>query len=184
LLLLSSRRFSVGLSSSPELPLFPVLLVDEALRKLGLPLSFRSFGLRRFSSEANRDLTSSNSEVVTVYSAFAGRIFSISLCDAAMRSGVCGCDAKSLRQRPRLLLLHCLQLFKESHKRLRIVSRFIHVLQTKVVRFSLKPALEAEESYRQSQPSRLVSCITDAAPHENKRNGRENSHTAPESTAA
>ena len=80
---------------------------------------------------------------------------------------------KSFRQRPRLLLLHRLQLLKESHKRLRIVSRFIHVLQTKVVRFRLKPALEAKEGHRQSQPSHLISSVTDAAAHENQRDGRK-----------
>ncbi len=45
---------------------------------------------------ASRDFTSSNSEVETMYCAFAGRMVAISFCDASMRSGVCGCEANAL----------------------------------------------------------------------------------------
>ena len=78
LLPLSSRRLSVGRSSSSVLLSLPFLSVPEARRRLGLPASLWSTILRRFSMAARRAFTSSNSEVVTVYSARAGRIVSIS----------------------------------------------------------------------------------------------------------
>ena len=73
-LLLSFRRFSVGWSSSLVVPSLPGLSAEEARRRLGLLVSLLSITLRRFSRDAKRALTSSNSDVVTVYSARAGRI--------------------------------------------------------------------------------------------------------------
>jgi len=117
---LSSRRFSVGRSSSLVLVPLPLLSLVEVRRRLGRLPSFSSRTLCRFSIVASRAFTSSNSEVVTMYCAFAGRMVAISFCDAAMRSGVCGCDAKPWRC-ARLLLLFRLNLFEEADKRLRII---------------------------------------------------------------
>src|SRR5260370_39368836 len=52
------------------------------------------------SRAASRSFTSSNSEVVTMYSARAGKICAISCCDFSMRSGVCGCVENALASAP------------------------------------------------------------------------------------
>src|SRR5258708_2666388 len=44
-----------------------------------------------------RDLTESNSDVVTMYSSLSGRMRAISFCASSMRSGVGGCVEKSER---------------------------------------------------------------------------------------
>src|SRR5208282_1301402 len=80
---------------------------------------------------------------------------------------------KSLRQRSRLLLFHGLKFFEKSDERLWVISRLVHILQAEVVRLRLKPTLEAQESYRQSQTSRLVRSVSNSPADENKWNGRE-----------
>ena len=83
-----------------SVPLVPVLSLVEVRRRLGRFPSFSSITLCRFSIVASRDFTSSNSDVETMYCVFAGRIVAISFCEASMRSGVCGCEAKALASVP------------------------------------------------------------------------------------
>src|SRR5712692_3870974 len=61
---------------------------------------------------------------------------------------------ESFRQRPWLLLLFRLHLLEETDKCVRIVTRFVHVLQPEVVRLRLKAALEGQEGHRESETRR------------------------------
>src|SRR6202048_5368752 len=87
----SGRRFNVGRSSSGlALGSCPFLSACSVLvRNVGFPGA--ACTLRENTMLRRRAFTVSNSEVVTTYYAFAGRMRAISFCVFAMRSGVGGC---------------------------------------------------------------------------------------------
>src|ERR1700732_2669006 len=81
-----SRRFKVGRSSSFLSPSLDAVLWPR--RNVGLLGLLASSTLWRFSIAASRDFISLNSDVVSMYWSFAGRIVAISSWDLVMRSGV------------------------------------------------------------------------------------------------
>src|SRR6266404_5990189 len=98
----SGRRFSVGRSSSlllGSLPFGCFLDCSVLVRSVGLPGAL-SVALRENMILRRRLLTESNSDVVTRYSCFAGRMRAISFCVFSMRSGVGGCVEKTLGMVP------------------------------------------------------------------------------------
>src|ERR1700756_4583781 len=76
-----------------------------------------------------------------------------------------GMGGECLRQRTRLLFLAGLQLLKKLHERVRIVAGLVHVLQTEVIRFRLKPSREAQEGQWQRQSSRRTDGISNSTTH-------------------
>src|SRR5713101_4309282 len=98
----SGRRLRVGRSSSELLGSLPVgcfLDCSVLVRSVGLPGPL-SVALRLNMMPRRRDFTLSNSEVVTMYSDFAGRMRAISFWVFSMRSGVGGCEEKTLGMVP------------------------------------------------------------------------------------
>ncbi len=105
-----------------------------ASARVGLsPEDFFSSSLFRFSILRKRAFTRSNSEVVTMYSSRAGRIVAISSCAFCTRSGVGGCVEKTLRNAAGVPPLFGFNFFKETHESVRIIARFVHVLQAQEV---------------------------------------------------
>src|SRR5882724_4440269 len=98
----SGRRLSVGRSSSVLLGSLPVgcfLDCSVLVRRVGLPGPL-SVAFRLNMMPRRRDFTLSNSEVVTMYSDFAGRMRAISFWVFSMRSGVGGCEEKTFGMVP------------------------------------------------------------------------------------
>src|SRR5271156_6517424 len=91
----SGRRFNVGRSSSVLFGSVDVGFLDLSdcsvfVRSVGLPGPlFTALGENMIFP--SRAFPESNSEVVTMYSGFDGRIDAISFCVFSMRSGVGGC---------------------------------------------------------------------------------------------
>src|SRR5947209_6098192 len=78
---------------------------------------------------------------------------------------------KSFGQSAGLLLLLRLQLFKESHKSVGIITGLVHILQAQVISFCLKATGKLQEGQREANSGKLAGCITGAAAHKNQRNG-------------
>src|SRR5579883_2381178 len=90
----SGRRFSVGRSSSlggaPGSEVFVLFVCSVFFLNVGL-FAWLSTALRENIMLRSLAFTESNSEVVTMYSCFAGKIRAISFCAFSMRSALGGC---------------------------------------------------------------------------------------------
>src|SRR5215468_9110291 len=80
---------------------------------------------------------------------------------------------KCFSQGAGLLLFLSLEFLEESYKSVRIVARFVHVLQAEIISLRLKTAGELEESHRQANADRFTGCVTDTATHKNQGNTQQ-----------
>src|SRR5205807_2969059 len=67
-----------------------------------------------------------------------------------------GMRIEGLRQCPRLLLLHGLNLFEERYEGRRIIPSAIHVLDAEIIRFRFEATGEVQEGQRNAEPHSLI----------------------------
>ena len=111
-------------------------LVRLVAQRRACSLPFLSFTFMIRFDHRRRCFTTSNSEVVTMYSSRAGRIVAISFCAAF--------DAiRRRRMRARKSWGSCraasflgLDLLEEGHERVRVVAGLVHVLQAEIIGFA------------------------------------------------
>ncbi len=110
-----------------------------------------------------------NSDVVSMYWSFAGRIVAISSCDFCDAVRCLRMVRENLGHRSRLLLFLRLDLFKEVYKLVGIIAGFVHVLDAQIIGLSLKAAGEFEERHRQADAGRFTRRQANAAANKDQR---------------